>query len=70
MTAWWLVLIVAAEQATGFPRVAVSVTQQSCIEALMTAMEAAQDRGEALIDARCVPMPVPVLRPVTMEDLR
>ena len=70
MTAWWLVLIVAAEQATGFPRVSVSVTERTCIEALTGAMEAAQERGEVLIDARCVPMVVPALRPVTMEDMR
>lgn len=69
MSPLWLVLIVAAE-ATGLPRVSVSVTQRPCIEALTVAMEAAQDRGEVLIDARCVPMVAPALRPVTMEDMR
>lgn len=70
MSPLWLVLLVAAEQATGLPRVSVSVTQRTCIEALAVAMEAAQDRGEVLIDARCMPMVVPALAPVTVEDMR
>lgn len=69
MIGWFLVLVLATESATGLPWVQVLTTQETCSAALVTALAAAQERGQVVLDARCVDARVPALRAIGMEGI-